>query len=126
MDINYWSLRGYSPRPEQVTIIDRISAAMDCGYENIILEAGTGIGKSAIATTIARMVDNSYILTMTNQLQAQYLHDFRYMLTEIKGRNNYPCNYGGGCNNCQMEKEQEKRCPDCEYLAALQEAQRSS
>ena len=125
MDIKYWSLRGYSPRPEQTIIIDKITAAMNAGYKNIILEAGTGIGKSAIATTIARMVDDSYILTMTNQLQAQYLYDFRYMLTEIKGRNNYPCNYGGTCEKCQMEVEEELRCEDCSYLLALQEAQRS-
>ena len=124
--MKYWSLKNYSPRKEQIEIIDRLSSAMDNGYKNIILEAGTGIGKSAIATSIARMVDTSYILTMTNQLQAQYLDDFNYMVSEIKGRNNYVCNYGGFCNDCQMEKEESKRCGDCEYLAALQRAQNES
>ena len=84
----YWSLSKYSPRPEQKHIIDEIQEAMDLGYTNIILEAGTGIGKSAIATTIANMVSSSYIVTMTNQLQAQYLQDFQNMLMEIKGRSN--------------------------------------
>lgn len=126
MDMKYWSLKEYSPRTEQIEIIDKISSAMNEGIRNIILEAGTGVGKSAIATTIARMVDDSYILTMTNQLQRQYLDDFSYMLTEIKGRNNYACNFGGYCNNCQMEKESEKRCADCEYLKALSNAQNSS
>lgn len=123
--MKYWSLANYSPRPEQIKIIDKITSAIDNGYKNIILEAGTGIGKSAIATTIARMVDKSYILTMTNQLQAQYLDDFKYMLSEIKGRNNYSCNYRMTCNDCQMELEQEKRCFDCEYLLALKDAQNS-
>lgn len=125
MDMKYWSLTNYSPRPEQVEIIDKITTAMDSGYENIILEAGTGVGKSAIATTIARMVGDSYILTMTNQLQRQYLDDFNYMLTEIKGRGNYACNYGMDCSKCQMEKLNETRCSDCEYLLALQYARES-
>ena len=75
MDMAHWSLTQYPPRPEQVKIIDEISTAIDNDYHNIILEAGTGTGKSAIATTIARMMDESYILTMTNQLQRQYLDD---------------------------------------------------
>lgn len=125
MDMKYWSLRKYNPRPEQIQIIDEISSALDSGYKNIILEAGTGTGKSAIATTIARMMGNSYILTMTNQLQQQYLQDFKGLVSEIKGRNNYPCNYGGYCNKCQMEQEQSRRCPDCEYLMALKDAQES-
>lgn len=126
MDMDLWTLKQYQPRPQQIEILDEIQCALDSGYENIILEAGTGIGKSAIATTVARMVDNSYILTMTNQLQKQYLADFNFMLTEIKGRNNYACNYGGNCSKCQMETEEEKRCPDCEYLLSLKQAQNSS
>ena len=120
--MNNWSLIGHDPRPEQVDIIDEILTAMDQGYKNIILEAGTGSGKSAIATTIAKMVEDSYILTMTNQLQSQYLDDFTYMLTEIKGRSNYPCNYQPTCEDCYMEELGEKRCKDCPYNIALQSA----
>ena len=75
MDMDLWTLKQYHPRPQQVEILDEISDALDSGYENIILEAGTGIGKSAIATTVARMCNDSYILTMTNQLQKQYLQE---------------------------------------------------
>ena len=123
MDMINWSLKKYEPTPEQVRIIDDINQAIESDYRNIILEAGTGIGKSAIATTIARGVGDSYICTMTNQLQEQYVHDFNYMLTEIKGRNNYACNYGGYCNKCQMEIESNPRCDDCEYIQALKAAQ---
>lgn len=118
----YWSLKEYEPRTEQIRIIEEIITAMDLGFKNIILEAGTGIGKSAIATTIANLCDNSYILTMTNQLQKQYLDDFNYMLTEIKGRRNYTCNHGGTCEECYMEQLKEKKCNDCEYILALREA----
>lgn len=121
----YWSLKKYPPRLEQINIINEICSAMEMGFKNIILEAGTGIGKSAIATTVAKMVEDSYILTMTNQLQTQYLQDFEYMLTEIKGRSNYACNYGGSCAECQMEKDNEKKCNDCLYIWSLREAQKS-
>lgn len=123
--MEYWSLKGFEPRPQQVEIIKKVSAALDSGYENIILEAGTGVGKSAIATTVARMCSDSYILTMTKQLQKQYLDDFEYLLSEIKGRSNYSCNYGGTCEDCYMEKTHEKRCPDCEYLLQVQQAKDS-
>ena len=118
----YWSLHEYSPRLEQRKIIDEIQEAMELGFTNIILEAGTGIGKSAIATSIANMVESSYIITMTNQLQAQYLQDFQYMLTEIKGRSNYNCNYQPTCEDCYMELLEESRCNDCQYILALHEA----
>lgn len=100
-----WSLLEHDPRPEQEKIIQEIITAIDNGYQNIILEAGTGVGKSAIATTIANYVENSYIVTMTNQLLQQYLHDFNYMVKEIKGRGNYHCNFKGCCDNCQIKEE---------------------
>lgn len=128
--MEYWSLKGFEPRQVQINIIDEVSNALD-SYDNVILEAGTGIGKSAIATTLARMVDSSYILTMTNQLQEQYLNDFDYMLTEIKGKRNYSCNFRRSCKDCYMENQVSDngkplpKCEDCEYKLAVQKAQRS-
>lgn len=118
----YWSLKDYPPRPEQLRIINEINEAMDMGMENIIIEAGTGIGKSAIAITIANMVGSAYILTVTKQLQSQYTNDFKSMLFEMKGRNNYDCLKGGTCDNCSLDIH-EKRCPECEYLTNLNVAQ---
>ena len=106
------------PRPQQIDIINDILHAMDQGYRNIILEAGTGVGKSAIATTIANYVDSSYIITMTNQLLQQYLHDFSYMVNEIKGRSNYPCNHGGTCEECYTLKHNREMYES--YLKAMQ------
>ena len=100
-----WSLHDYDPRPEQEKIILEILTAIDQGYKNIILEAGTGTGKSAIATTIANYMETSYIVTMTNQLLNQYINDFSYMVNEIKGRGNYHCNFKGCCDNCHIKEE---------------------
>lgn len=129
----FWSLKQYSPRKEQKQIIDEIIDAIDMGFKNIILEAGTGTGKSAIATTIANYVGDSYILTMTKQLQNQYLDDFEYMLSEIKGKSNYNCEQmNTTCDNCRIDDHNAlpdvkkiPHCKDCPYRLALKNAQDS-
>ena len=78
-----------NPREGQLEIIEDIEEAISKGFKYIILEAGTGTGKSAVATTLARMYDSAYILTMTKQLQAQYQNEFNFPL--VKGRSNFSC-----------------------------------
>ena len=129
----YWSLKNHPPRPEQKKIISEIIEALEMGFKNIIVEAGTGTGKSAIATTIARYVGDSYILTMTKQLQNQYLDDFDYMLAEIKGKSNYQCGkINTTCDNCQVDDYNDTldvkkipHCNDCSYRESLKHAQHS-
>lgn len=118
----YWSLPKYNPRNSQIRLINQINFAIGEGYKNIILEAGTGIGKSAIATTLANMYDDSYILTMTKQLQEQYLDDFGDILVEIKGRGNYKCNYKGNCDFCIKAEYNLRRCPSCKFQIAFKKA----
>lgn len=77
------------PRVGQLEIIQDIYDAIQKGYKYIILEAGTGTGKSAIATTLAKMYESAYILTMTKQLQSQYANEFNFPL--VKGRGNFYC-----------------------------------
>lgn len=120
----HWSLTGHHPRNTQIKLINKINLAINEGYKNIILEAGTGIGKSAIATTLANMYDDSYILTMTKQLQKQYLDDFGEMLVEIKGKGNYKCNYKGNCDFCIRSEYNIARCSDCDYLIAFRKAKK--
>jgi Rad3-related DNA helicase len=121
----HWSLDGHYPRNSQIKLINKINWAIGEGYKNIILEAGTGIGKSAIATTLANMYEDSYILTMTKQLQEQYLDDFGDMLVEIKGRGNYKCNYKGNCDFCIKVEYKLKKCSDCEYQIAFNKAKKA-
>ena len=79
-------------RQFQLETISEITEAIDKGYKYIVLEAGTGTGKSAIAATLAQMFDSSYILTVTKQLQDQYLKDFKgYGFKLVKGRGNFHC-----------------------------------
>ena len=79
-------------RENQLETISKIKYAIDNGYKYIILEAGTCTGKSAIAATLALMYDSTYILTVTKQLQEQYLHDFSNLgFKLVKGRGNFQC-----------------------------------
>lgn len=79
-----------NPRDAQLETISEIIDAINQGFKYIILEAGTGTGKSAIAATLANIYDSSYILTITKQLQDQYLKDFEDF-TLVKGRSNFKC-----------------------------------
>ena len=106
-----------NPRDNQLETISEIMDAINNGYEYIILESGTGTGKSAIATTLANIFQSTYILTHTKQLQQQYLDDFSF--NQVKGRSNFNClNYSS--KNCD-----EGKCLiegySCEYSLKNQE-----
>jgi Rad3-related DNA helicase len=79
-----------NPRPDQLETISEIVEAISKGYKYIVLEAGTGTGKSAIAYTLSSLYESSYILTVTKQLQEQYMNDFNN-LKLVKGRKNFTC-----------------------------------
>ncbi|RPF52916.1 Rad3-related DNA helicase [Methanobrevibacter gottschalkii] len=88
------------PRIGQLEIIQDINDAIKKGYKYIILEAGTGTGKSAIATTLAKMYESAYILTMTKQLQSQYSDEFEFPL--VKGRGNFACLHDNLESTCDI------------------------
>lgn len=117
--LDYWSLRSKTPRESQIRILEVIDEAFE-SYNNVILDAGVGIGKSAIATTLLNSFHEGYIVTMTNQLLEQYRDDFPN-LYYIKGRNNYPCLHGGNCKDCVCDAREILRCEKCPYLKAVRE-----
>ena len=88
------------PRTGQLDIIQNIEDAISKGYKYIVLEAGTGTGKSAVATTLANIYGSAYILTMTKQLQHQYSKEFGFPI--VKGRSNFSCLMGGSESTCDM------------------------
>ena len=79
----------------------------------IIIEAGTGVGKSAIGLTVARSLAESlkmsedyesgaYFLTTQKILQEQYVYDFGMqggVMSSIKSSSNYQCKFMKQ-NNC--------------------------
>lgn len=87
-------------RHNQLELISEILNALETDKKYVILEAGTGTGKSAIAATLGQILQPSYILTMTKQLQRQYADEFGY--AQVKGRNNFSCLDSGALNSCDM------------------------
>ena len=111
----------YFPHPKirdaQTYAIDKIlDAYINKNKSTVILEAGTGVGKSAIAMTVARYLtekfDNneeenyeqgSYFLTTQKILQKQYTKDFgkpKGRMCSIESSSNYGCSYHKK-NTCQ-------------------------
>ena len=96
------------PRDEQRRAIDVALGAFESGVDTVVLDLPTGIGKSAVAVTVARYLAErgayseehdvgAYVLTTQKLLQQQYLRDFanerRGGALELKSATNYECGY---------------------------------
>jgi ATP-dependent DNA helicase DinG len=100
-------------RSSQEEALDFAIAEFDAGKRFVIIEAGTGVGKSAIGYTIAKYYNSnkqlqkegynpgSYFVTTQKILQEQYLRDFsKHGMRSIKSATNFRCKYKRS-NNCQ-------------------------
>ena len=112
----------YEEQREQQTyaIKKAIDAFMDEDKRFVILEAGTGVGKSAIGLTVARYLNRnlitnpdsgigggSYFLTTQKILQAQYEKDFGGKNGEMRSlysASNYKCGYHKK-NDCKTSQQ---------------------
>ena len=131
-----------TPRTQQITAINAILASFESGKRFFALEAGTGIGKSAIATTVAQMLneedapekyeDGAMFVTTQKLLQKQYEDDFSNIgMKSIKSATNYKCKYkkNSTCSDSQAELRLEEKgtkfwnvCTyNCVYRHAKQE-----
>ena len=94
-------------RDQQREAIEFALNEFESGKRFVIIEAGTGVGKSAIGVCISRALSSwmkpnddynrgSYFLTTQKILQEQYLDDFggcKGPMTSIKSSSNYQCKY---------------------------------
>jgi Rad3-related DNA helicase len=96
-------------REQQTLAIDfALDAFINQGKKFVIIEAGTGVGKSAVGYTVAKYLDSqvlqpeskflpgSYFITTQKILQEQYIADFGSGLKpmrSIKSSSNYRCTY---------------------------------
>jgi len=101
-------------RKEQAKAIEFAIDAYESGKKYVILELGTGVGKSAIGITISRYMEahgspikdekgdlqtGSYVITTQKILQEQYLRDFgggpnkTCLVRSIKSSSNYQCSF---------------------------------
>ena len=132
------------PRGNQIDIIDSVLVEFfDNNKRNVVLCAGTGVGKSIIGAVISDCVDRilededglpSIIMMQNNALAKQYTESFehlgKYKYFQIKGASNYACNFMSAQTNnkfsnaeeCARKKmhpdEVEKYCRGCEFHEA--------
>ena len=112
----------------------------------VVIEAGTGVGKSAVGLTVARYINSkckpqntdtcsgSYFVTTQKILQQQYTKDFgppKGRMCSIKSSSNYKCKFHKK-NNCK-ESQQILRTADressffkaCSFRCVYKEAKQS-
>ena len=116
------------PNPGQIEAIDRTIAALAdiTKIKHIVIEAPTGIGKSAVAYTIHHIMKyirgkyRTSIITSTKGLQDQYVEEFTDIYN-LKGKTNYGCGLNvGPYRNVECKKAiHTKKCDpmkSCDYL----------
>ena len=102
------------PRPGQEEAIEKIIDSFEAGKKYFVLEAGTGIGKSAIAATVAKYMEKYFsveedvsvgtnILTTQKLLQDQYKKDYTY-INSLKSSSNYQCTFHRS-QNCNESRK---------------------
>lgn len=94
------------PNAGQMECITQAVDTLGHGVKHVIIEAPTGIGKSAIAYTIHKALNEinmivnkkeirSRIITSTKNLQDQYIKEFPE-IDNLMGKTNYTCPHGVG------------------------------
>lgn len=121
------SIRKHFPYSEffdgQFEAIQKIASAFLSGKKFVIAQIPTGVGKSAIAFTVHKVIreaDSTHrttITTVTKALQDQYKNEFNE-ITDLRGKTNYDCPKGVGpynsaaCRKLLLEKMCDRKvCP---------------
>lgn len=117
-----------SYRVNQKEAIRYIVKSFMSGTEHFFLEAPTGIGKSAIAVTVHRVLQHlnhkfrTTIATKTKNLQDVYKSDYREVF-DLRSKTNYPCSFDAEhydtvrCKVLKYTKKCEPRM-SCQYVRA--------
>lgn len=119
---DYFVGQGY--RQYQRETIEESYAAYEQGYRYVVVDAGTGTGKSHIARALAFQSGDAHIITIQKLLQDQYQNDFPDMFV-MKGRRAYTCLMGDPGDSCADGPCQRKKmvsCTTCPYLQAKSDA----
>ena len=115
------------PRQEQIRAINFALDAFKNDKRFVIVEAGTGVGKSAIGFTLAQAViegsdpndpvfnQGAYYLTTQKILQEQYMRDFKSKgMLSLKSSGNYRCQYYKS-KTCQESRRELKASKDSNF-----------
>lgn len=118
--IGFFDKHKLKPREQQVDALARVEMGWT-DYKYFAISAPPGVGKTYIALSIADAIKNSYLLTATKYLQAQY-QSSSAKLVDLKGRANYICNvnpmFTADEAPCMVDKSLKKMCissNSCDY-----------
>lgn len=108
-------------RSKQVEVLEHMHQEWD-NYKYFLLSCPTGVGKTYIATAIASVIKNAYLLTSTLQLQEQYENAWK-PIVNLKGRGNYTCALNreftvdaAPCTGCVELAQACRRDRTCDYM----------
>ena len=109
-------------RPEQDQAIDfALDAFIEQDKKFVVIEAGTGVGKSAIGFTIAQYYNQhvngtgTYYLTTQKVLQEQYMRDFKTKgMFNLQSSTNFQCKYYKN-KTCAMARRELKITQDQKF-----------
>ena len=87
---NHFPYEKYNIRDDQREIIERIIKALYEGKKLVLIQAPTGVGKSAISYAVMKFSEDGYVCSSTKALQEQMLGDF-LDLVKAEGRSNFIC-----------------------------------
>ena len=128
------------PRQQQIDAIDKILNSFVNDKKYFALEAGTGVGKSAVAATVAQFLihngnskenflDGAIFVTTQKLLQDQYERDFsKAGMKSIKSSRNYKCKYkkfntcGDGQAEIRMQEKGSSYWNTCTFSCNYKEA----
>lgn len=97
-------------------------------YDNVVLNLGTGVGKSPVCVALGRMADSCFYTTPSKKLRNQLKNDkdLREYYSVLGGRDDYYCTTGGtSCNECPVRYSEDNSCRSaagCNYWGAKEDA----
>lgn len=99
-------------------LLEAAAALFDEDYETVVIDAPTGIGKSAINTTLCRMADSAFMTTPEKKLRKQLENDgtLARHYAVLRSRSDYTCDYASSprervsCSDCEINIADDEHC----------------
>lgn len=100
---------------QRQTMIAVIQALHDPQYDNVIVDAPTGVGKSAINVAACRSFDSSFYITPQKKLRQQLQDDdvLSEFYRSLRARRDYQCGVtGSDCDSCEINRSSNQTCSE--------------
>lgn len=88
------------------------TALFEEGYETVVIDGPTGVGKSPINTALARAAGSAFLTTPQKKLRRQLEDDetLSRHYTVLRARADYACYGGYNCSDCLVNEDPKLKC----------------